>query len=112
MPLSDSVEYELPTLGAAHDATAWLSTRRADVLDTFAANVYGRAPLSGEVANLERLTRVEGQVSTDFRKVRSATTLNSAAYAATTVRLSAAIAVALLMPQMSCSPLALWSSSP
>jgi hypothetical protein len=60
MPVRETAEYRLPPLGSAGSAAAWSATRRAELLDVFAANVYGRVPDGGGVAAVTELVRVEG----------------------------------------------------
>jgi hypothetical protein len=74
MSLSETETYALPSLGARGGAGGWAS-RRAELLDAFAANVYGRTPEGGGVGGVETLTRVEGALGGAARMTEYEVTL-------------------------------------
>ena len=90
---------------------AWLTRRGTGCRDD--GRVYGDVAEDRDlVLAVQRGPAEQAQRTAALPKTRTETTVRTTAQAATTARLRVAIPVALLIPQMSCRPVACRSSRP
>lgn len=60
MPRDEHAAYVLPSLGADRGSDHWRTSRRRQLLDTFAANVYGWTPEGGAIGDITVVNRIDG----------------------------------------------------